>query len=132
VVSLLSPLVIYPLLYINYNRMSETSNHSNSTVHTVTAGKDEKEWEVEITEEDEYIVHYPEKDKSQIVTLKGTEHCTGTYFEYNETCPHIKAAKKAKRREEDEKIGRYDYVDCPLCGKVHAGSCQDISTHTPR
>jgi len=114
------------------NETSNHGNHENSTVHTVTAGEQEKEWRVEITGEDEYIVHYPDKDKSQIVTLKHTEHCTGTYFEYNESCPDIKAAKKAKRREEDEKIGRHDYVDCTLCGKVHAGSCQDISTHTLR
>lgn len=106
------------------------SNHDDSTIYTVTAGDQDKEWTVEILE-DEFIVHYPNKNKSQVVELY-PHHCTGTNFQYNDKCPHVEAAMKAKWKMEDEKIGAYDYVDCPLCGEVHAGECHMPSSQNLR
>lgn len=59
-------------------------------------------WTVEyvrmIADKREFIVHYPDKDKSQVVKIDkyGDHNCTGTHFNYNESCPHVEAALEAK------------------------------------
>ena len=89
--------------------MTQKIENSTEDVWTVTAGKQEKEWNVEHVTGDDYIVYEDgEREDSNLVSLcEG--HCDGTYFEYNQTCPHIDAARNVaeiKEEEEDE----YDYA----------------------
>lgn len=80
-----------------------------------------------------YIVEYAEKDKSQIVDLS-SHSCTGTYYKYNDTCPHIQACERVKEHIEGTEESRRsntgskglspsDAVYCGICDKVHAGDC---------
>lgn len=69
--------------------------------YDVEAGSDDRTWTVVPLEIEqgtaEFQVHYPEKDKTQSVEIDrfGFDHdCSGTYFEYHDSCPHVKACKK--------------------------------------
>lgn len=93
----------------------------------------DREWIVLPKSEYQYIVQYPEKDRSQVVDLD-EEHCSGTYFEYNESCPHIEACQEVREQvrvngENEEEQDQSDGLDigdavyCRICNKVHAGQC---------
>lgn len=102
-----------------------------------TVDVDGREWTVIVDsrKEDsvEFVVQYPDEDKSQIVHVgdNGSDHfCTGTYFEYNKTCPHIEACEEVYEekldREESTKEAEIDVgsaVYCEICDKVHSGQC---------
>ena len=117
-----------------------TSNHDGSTDYKVIAGDDNTEWGVDIVDTSgrkaECIVHYPDQNKSQVVRIdqsnENDHNCTGTYFEYNKTCPHAQAAKiaLAKHKSQSRTVDVDDPVHCEICGGVHRGSCEEISTHT--
>jgi hypothetical protein len=78
-------------------------------VWTVTAGEQDKEWNVEHVTGDDYIVYEDgERDDSNLVSLS-EGHCDGTYFEYNKTCPHVDAARKVAEIQEEEE-DEYDYA----------------------
>jgi len=69
--------------------------------YDVEAGSDNRTWTVIPLEVEqrtaEFEVHYPDEDKTQDVEIDryGLNHdCSGTYFEYHESCPHVKACKK--------------------------------------
>ena len=90
--------------------MTENIENSTEDVWTVTAGKQDKEWNVEHVNGDDYIVYEDgERDDSNLVSLSDG-NCDGTYFEYNKTCPHIDAARNvAEIQEEDD--DEYDFAD---------------------
>ena len=88
--------------------MTQKIENSTEDVWTVTAGKQEKEWNVEHVTGDDYIVYeYGEREDSNLVSL-AEGNCDGTYFEYNKTCPHIDAARKVAEIKEEEDDD-YDY-----------------------
>ena len=90
--------------------MTQKIENSTEDVWTVTAGKQEKEWNVEHVTGDDYIVYEDgEREDSNLVSLS-EGHCDGTYFEYNKTCPHIDAARNVAEIQEEEK-DEYYYSD---------------------
>lgn len=69
--------------------------------YEVEAGSDDRTWTVVPLDVEqrtaEFRVHYPDKDKTQTVEIDryGLNHdCSGTYFEYHSTCPHVQACEK--------------------------------------
>ena len=92
--------------------MTQKIENSTEDVWTVTAGKQEKEWNVEHVTGDDYIVYEDgERYDSNLVSLSDG-NCDGTYFEYNQTCPHIDAARNvAELQEEDDEYDYADWVD---------------------
>jgi nitrite reductase/ring-hydroxylating ferredoxin subunit len=91
--------------------MTQKIENSTDDVWTVTAGKQDKEWNVEHVTDDDYIVYEDgERDDSNLVSLcEG--HCDGTYFEYNQTCPHIDAARNVAEIQEEEEDDESDFLD---------------------
>ena len=90
--------------------MTQKIENSTEDVWTVTAGKQDKEWNVEHVTGEEYIVYEDgERDDSNLVSLSNG-NCDGTYFEYNQTCPHIDAARKVAELQEEED-DEYDILD---------------------
>jgi len=90
--------------------MTQKIENSTEDVWTVTAGKQDKEWNVEHVTGEEYIVYEDgERDDSNLVSLSNG-NCDGTYFEYNQTCPHIDAARKVAELQEEED-DEYDVLD---------------------
>lgn len=61
-------------------------------------GKQNKIWQVvQIGDKvDEYAVqeHNTNEDANVVTYNSEEEHCEGTYFQYNETCPHIEAVRQ--------------------------------------
>jgi len=93
--------------------MTQKIENSTEDVWTVTAGKQEKEWNVEHVTGDDYIVYEDgEREDSNLVSLSEV-NCDGTYFEYNKTCPHIDAARNVAeiKEEEDDEYDVLDDVD---------------------
>lgn len=96
----------------------------------VTAGEQNREWEVESHQrDDQYVVHYVDKDKkSKLVDTKQSPACKCTYREYNQTCTHEQAVEKFEEIIETVEDTGYtlkmgDAVHCRICDKVHAGKC---------
>lgn len=112
---------------------NNTSDNRNAQINEYVVEVEDREWTVIPKEDSEYIVQYPEKDKSQVVNLD-EKHCTGTYFQYNDSCTHLRACQEVQEQiqdNEDEEseeeqsggIGRGDAVYCRICDRVHAGKC---------
>lgn len=72
--------------------MTESKRRQSEIVGLII-NLDGREWTVQPISEDEFIIKYPQKDKAQIVCLGDEPYCTGTYFKYNSSCPHIDACK---------------------------------------
>ena len=90
-----------------------TEKIETDDIWTVTAGEKDKEWNVEHVTGDDYIVYEDgERYDSNLVSLSDG-NCDGTYFEYNQTCPHIDAARKVAeiKEEEDDEYDVLDDVD---------------------
>lgn len=84
------------------NKNLESENRNAQIVkYVVEVGS--RRWTVIPKEDSEYIVQYPDKDKSQVVNLDES-HCTGTYFQYNDSCPHIEACQEVHEQRKDDDI----------------------------
>jgi hypothetical protein len=73
---------------------------------------DDRDWIVQMIDDAEYTVEYTDRDKqAKIVQTDNhptSQNCTGTYYEYNDTCPHIRAVQKIKNADEDTRLA----MDC--------------------
>ncbi|RKS83492.1 hypothetical protein BDK61_2877 [Haloarcula quadrata] len=73
----------------------QESTEDQPAKYQVVSGNDGRVWTVIVEDRgNEYIVEYPDEDKSQIVRNTGSGYeCTGTYSDYHETCPHQEAVR---------------------------------------
>lgn len=80
----------------------QKATREQNAKYEVEAGHDDRVWTVVILsragEKEEYIVEYPDQDKSQVVTLDEGFECSCTYGDYNSTCPHEDATEKVRHR----------------------------------
>ena len=83
------------------NKIQEATLEQNAK-YRVIEGKDDRVWTVVVLsrtgDKEEYIVEYPNQDKSQVVTLDEEFECSCTYSDYNDTCPHIEATDRVRNR----------------------------------
>lgn len=103
-----------------FDDCSSKNNIANMNINknqiAVFAGQQHKIWDVKYMGESEYAVTDRLSDAQNdgnIVEYSehGDRHCYGTYFQYNDVCPHIQAVTKIKEIQDVDIINKDDAKD---------------------
>jgi len=91
-------------IFNNFVEKNQDEGDQEDDIFRTTKGASGKEWLVEQVEDDTYVVYEEgEKDDPNLVSLSGEAHCDGTYFKYNDSCPHVQAAQEFEKHQDEQK-----------------------------
>ncbi len=92
----------------------------------IVAGKEDREWDVEHITDNQYAVHYTDRNKqAKIVDMDNTPSCTCSYREYHRTCPHEISVSKFEslidtlQSSGTATISMNSPFHCSFCDKIH-------------
>lgn len=82
----------------------------NKNVRYIT-GKQNKQWSVSNMYNGDFVVADQTEEDDPDIVSENIDHCNGTYFKYNDSCPHIQAVKEHQILERIEIMDKTDAIE---------------------